>query len=225
MALSSLVHVIPFAATLEIVSERIIPVLMSFMRVFFEIRESHEVGLAGRLQAGHPTPRERVAGRIGVEEMTEEKIRAEFPGQTLRVNPETRPPHPRVIVEVSGLDEFPRDFIHAGDATFSGSNGVRISQNIRRQSRAQVAHAPPPTRPHLRTHLQPALPVSAPAHFLEPFLRRRETAMRERVADHFVLGEQAMPQRWAESRDVAVASFHVVPAPRVFFHPRQIRSP
>ena len=50
------------------------------IRVFFEVRAADEVGFTLRLQTRHPPPGERIARRIGVEEVPEKKISAERPG-------------------------------------------------------------------------------------------------------------------------------------------------
>ncbi len=52
--------------------------------------------------------------------MLEEKVGSELPGEALDVNPEGRPPHPRVIVEVAGLHQLFREMIHDRDPTPPG---------------------------------------------------------------------------------------------------------
>lgn len=75
-----------------------------FGRVFFDVRLSHQVSLPRRLQADDPSSRERVDGGIGVEQVAEEHVRAQFPRQALDVNPIARPPHAGVIVQITGGD-------------------------------------------------------------------------------------------------------------------------
>ena len=75
-----------------------------------------EVGLAGRVQARHPAPRQGVGGRVGVDEVAQEEVGAELPRQAEREDPDGGEPHAGVVVQVALLHELPRPVVEALDA-------------------------------------------------------------------------------------------------------------
>jgi len=121
-----------------------------------------QVGLAPGLPPGHPPPAQRIAGRVRIEQMTEKMPRAEFPGQPAMVDPIRSPPHARVIVQVTGLEQFAREMIHnargrAACGHFAAGRGnLRIHGGIRSTV----------TVPDPRTPFQPPFPIAAPQHLL-----------------------------------------------------------
>ena len=79
--------------------------------VFLKVGAAGEVGLARCLEPGDPAPRERVRGRITVEQVLEEERGAALPRQPGFMHPPRSEPHPRVVVQVAGGDEFVREVI------------------------------------------------------------------------------------------------------------------
>ena len=62
------------------------------------------------------THRHVVWSRIAVEQVPQEEIRAERPGEPQGEDPDRREPHPRVVVQPAGLDEVARPVVEAVEA-------------------------------------------------------------------------------------------------------------
>ena len=65
------------------------------------VRDARQVGLAFGMQSANPTPAQRVAGRVAVNEVAIEKVSAQLPGQPQGVHPYACEPHSRMVVEVT----------------------------------------------------------------------------------------------------------------------------
>ena len=187
------------------------------MDITFEIRTPHEVAFPRRVETRDPAPRESVRSSIPVEEMTKEKIRPKLPGEPLDMDPVRGPPHSRVIVEVSGLEQLPRKMIHDFDPAFSSGNGKSALVRCPVEGGEIGAVGMPDARPQL----EPAFPVETPQDFVLEF-RDGVGAMpgSRRCADG-TLEEQSRPRRGGQAGDIRVAGFDEVSPLGVVGRPRQ----
>lgn len=88
----------------------------------FQIGAADEVGFAAGMSTGHPPPGEGVGRGIGIEQVLEEKVSAEFPGKPFVMDPPSGDPEARVVMEPSGLEQFTDEVIHDGDAGAAGGD-------------------------------------------------------------------------------------------------------
>jgi hypothetical protein len=68
------------------------------------------------MKSRDPSPRQRIGGRITVEQMPVNEVCAQHPWQLEGKDPDAGEPHAGVIVQITGLCEFFRPGIKAGDA-------------------------------------------------------------------------------------------------------------
>ena len=159
-----------------------------------------QIGLACRLEPRHPAPRQRVRRRIGIDQMTQEEIRAQRPRQPQGENPDRRKPHARMIVEIAGLGQFARPVIEpvdAGRSRFGCGNGFH--QATAALDAVTLGHKP---RPDLGPHVEPPFPVGPPQHFLHEFFGHRARMPRQDGSDDFLLRHQTVAYIRRQHRDI-----------------------
>ena len=161
-----------------------------------KIVATREIRFARRLQSGHPSPPQRVAGGIRIEQMFEKETRTRRPRQTVLVAPPRRPPHACVVVQIAGGTQL------LGKNTHSP---VRRHLGCRFRRQADVI------RPHSRMLLQPSFPISAPDHLLHELLHRRKAMHRQHRGHHLLLRDQPVAQSRGQPRHIAVSGPHKVP--------------
>ncbi len=169
------------------------------------------------MQTGHPAPAERVRGRIAVEQVPVEEIRANAPGQFQREDPDRGEPHPRVIVQIAGFDQFPRPGIETVQPGLPALGPVdRAAQAAILLQRREIAlQTLAIARPDGGAAFQPALEVAAPDDLLHELLRRLGPVRGKRGGDHVALQHEAPPDIGRQGRDIPMrARPAVVVAPR-----------
>jgi hypothetical protein len=151
-----------------------------------DVGDAREVRLAIRMQSADPAPAQDVACRVAIDEMAIEEVGAELPGQLEGIDPDTREPHSRMIVQVARRSQLPNPGIEAvntGRAVDRGivpglQFGFSVERFDQRLNDAAVI------RPDCRMLFQPALEVGAPEDlFYELGGRRHRVALQCRVKD------------------------------------------
>ena len=120
--------------------------------------------------------------------MAQKEIRAQFPRQAQRENPNAGKPHARVIVQVAGCDQFRHPGVEAGNAGAPG-NGRRVTLRRCLHGSRDPGAIGIPNRRALR---QPALPIAPPEHFLDEFIGYLRTMGGDGCGHHLLLRDQAV---------------------------------
>ena len=124
--------------------------------------------------------------------MAQEKVGTQRPGQTQGEYPDRSEPHPRMIMQIAGFNQFPGPVVEPvdpGTPFFGSSDRTVISKFPALQvTFCQIA------RPDCWSHFQPPFPVSPPENFLQKFLRRSGRMLGENMGEDFLFGNQPVTQ-------------------------------
>ena len=167
----------------------------------FQIGAADEVGFAAGMATGHPPPGEGVGRGIGIEQVLEEKVGAEFPGKLFVMDPPRGDPEASMVVEPSGLEQFTDEVIHDGDA---GAAGGDVGQTGA-MGGGEGGHLGAIGRPDGGVVFKPPFPVRPPEDFLGQFFHAGERVGLLQRCEEFFLGDEATADGWRQPGDVWVA--------------------
>ena len=165
------------------------------VRELGDVLRRREIGLARRVEPGDPTPGKGVRGGIAVEQVMEEEVGAERPGQLQREDPDRGEPHPRVVVQRAGFDQLACPMVERLDPRFARAGGlvagalVAVALDLRKLG----GDLPAVIVPNLRPLLQPAFPVGAPDDLLHELLGHLRAVRIERRAGRLGLEHEPPP--------------------------------
>ena len=184
------------------------------------------VGLSPRVQTGDPAPAQGVRGRVAVQKMAEKEIGPDAPWQAQGEDPDRGEPHPRVIVQVAGLDQFRRPGVETGQAGLARlGRGDSPAQPAILLERDEVpVETVAIAVPNARAAFQPALEIAPPDHLLDEFFGRFRAMRIDGGRDRLALGHQAAAQIRREHRHVPVrarAAVEIAPPRIARAHPRR----
>lgn len=89
-----------------------------------DVISSGKVGLSLRVKPGHPSPCQRIRGRIAIKEVVIHESRAKLPRNPKGEDPYARKPHADMIVEVSGRGNFFHPLVEIRKVGFTSARGL-----------------------------------------------------------------------------------------------------
>ena len=173
--------------------------------VAVDVLGAGDIVLARRLDAGHPAPGQGVGCRIRIHQVMQEQIRAQRPGQAQREDPDARHPHPHMVVQPARLPQLRHPGVEAGDAGRTAHRAFigPAQPAIRREHRAVPRQFRAIGVPQRGAEFEKPLPVAAPEHLLDEFLRRLGAVMGQRGADQLGLRHQPVPHGGRQQGHIA----------------------
>jgi hypothetical protein len=115
------------------------------------------------------------------------------------MDPERGPPHPGVVVQVPGGEEFPGETIHHRHAAASRGHLLGPTAHRFRGLLAQELQPVPIGRPDLGPQFQPALPIGPPDDLLDELLDCREGVQGEHPIQDLLFRDEPGPDRCREA--------------------------
>ena len=131
-----------------------------------------EVVLATRLDPRDPPPGQSVHPRIAIEQMPDEEVRPQLPGQLQREHPDRGEPHARVVVHVAVADDLMRPVVEVLDPRLAPARRLPArAQTLLGRHAVESALQPRAIRlPDCWPQLHPTLEVRAPEYLRDGLL-------------------------------------------------------
>lgn len=168
--------------------------------VSFEVRAADEIGFSGGLQASDPSPGKGIGGGIAIEQVAVKKGGSQLPRKPADVNPKGGEPHPRVVVEVAGFDQFAGEGVHDCAAAAACGNGIGMSEDFL----GKTCGIDFCGGPGGRVPLKPALPIDPPQDLLDKFFASLWWKIFDGEGGNFHFGDEPVADGGGEPGDTGM---------------------